>query len=140
MLAAILPVAMSQKTQLSLRALTWSNETQDQRPRARCNLATQPKRGWQTRKTSVAGLLAVRWIAWLGLGFVANRFDVVPVRTDDEGGVVVRVVLRAQAGRTVVFAARLEGRAIESFDLPAILGRERQVKMRRLLRGLEQDQ
>ena len=76
----------------------------------------------------------------LGLGFVANHFDVVPVRTNDESCIVVRVVMRAQTRRTIVFAARLQSRAIESFDLPAILGRERQVKMRRLLLGLVQAQ
>ena len=31
----------------------------------------------------------------LGLGFVANHFDVVPVRTNDESCIVVRMVLRA---------------------------------------------
>jgi hypothetical protein len=66
----------------------------------------------------------------LGLGFVANHFDVVPVRTNDESCIVVRVVVRAQTRRTIVFATRLQSRAIESFDLLAILGRERQVKMR----------
>src|SRR5256714_10475269 len=72
----------------------------------------------------------------LGLGFVANHFDVVPVRTKDESHIVVRVIIRAQTRRTIVFATRLQSRAIESFDLLAILGRERQVKMRRLLLGL----
>ena len=76
----------------------------------------------------------------LGLGFVANHFDVVPVRTNDESCIVVRVVVRAQTRRTIVFATRLQSRAIESFDLLAILGRERQVKMRRLLLGLVQAQ
>ena len=77
---------------------------------------------------------------WLGLGFVANHFDVVPVRTDDESCVVVRVVLRAQTRCTVVFATCRHGGAIESFDLLAILGGERQVKRRRLLPGLVQAQ
>ena len=31
----------------------------------------------------------------LGIGFVANHFDVVPVRTNDESCIVVRVVVRA---------------------------------------------
>ena len=83
---------------------------------------------------------AVGFIDWLGLGFVANHFDVVPVRTNDESCIVVRVVVRAQTRRTIVFATRLQSRAIESFDLLAILGRERQVKMRRLLLGLVQAQ
>src|SRR6476659_9433271 len=63
-----------------------------------------------------------------------------PIRTDDESCIVVRVVLRAQTRRTIVFATRLHRRAIESFDLLAILGRERKVKRRRFLLGLEQDQ
>ena len=70
-----------------------------------------------------------------GLGFVADHFDVVPVRTDDESCIVICVVVRAQTRRTIVFAARLQSRAVEGFDLLAILGRERQVKMRRLLLG-----
>jgi hypothetical protein len=76
----------------------------------------------------------------LCLGFVANHFDVVPVRTNDESCVVIHVVVRAQTRRTIVFATRFQSGAIESFDLPAILGQERQVKVRRLLLGLEQAQ
>ena len=72
----------------------------------------------------------------LGFGFVANHFDVVPVRTNDESCIVVRVVVRAQTRRTIVFATRFHSRAIESVDLLAILGHERQVKMRRLLLSL----
>src|ERR1043165_3396984 len=75
-----------------------------------------------------------------GLGFVANHFDVVPVRTDDERCVVLPLVLRAQARCTIVFATRLERCTIERFDLLAILGLERNVEMRRLLFGLEQAQ
>jgi hypothetical protein len=74
------------------------------------------------------------------LGFVTDHFDVVSVRTNDESCIVVRVVVRVQTRRTIVFATRLQSRAIESFDLLAILGRERQVKMRRLLLGLVQAQ
>jgi hypothetical protein len=76
----------------------------------------------------------------LGLGLVANRFDVMPVRTDDESCIAVRVVVRAQTRRTIVLATRLQSRALEGFDLLAILGCERQVKMRRLLLGLVQAQ
>ena len=68
----------------------------------------------------------------LGVGFVTNRFDVVPVRTNDKSCIVVRVVVRAQTRRTIVLATRLQSRAIESFDLLAILGHERQVKSKRL--------
>ena len=69
----------------------------------------------------------------LRFSLVANHFDVVPVRIDHESGVVVRVVLRAQAGRAVIFATRLQRGAIKGVDLPAILRDERQMKMRRLL-------
>ena len=61
----------------------------------------------------------------LGLGFATNHFDVLPVRTNDESCIVIRVVARTQTRRTIVFATRLRSRAIASFDLLAILGRER---------------
>jgi hypothetical protein len=48
---------------------------------------------------------------------------------------VVRVVVRAQARPTVVFATRFQSCVIENIDLLAIPGFERQVKMRRLRRG-----
>ena len=51
-----------------------------------------------------------------GLGFVANHFDVVPIRTNDESCIVIRVVVRAQTRRTIVYATRLQRRAIESLD------------------------
>src|SRR5215469_633580 len=76
----------------------------------------------------------------LSLGFVANRFDVVAVRTNDESRIVVSVVVRAQTRRTIVSATRLQSRAIESIYLLVILGDERQVKMCRLLLGLVQAQ
>src|SRR5436853_7721853 len=82
----------------------------------------------------------VRSMEALRLRFLANHFDVVPVRTNDESCIVVRVVVRAQTGRTIVFATRLQSRAIESFDWLMILGRARQVKLRRFLLGLEQAQ
>src|SRR5690606_25698949 len=75
-----------------------------------------------------------------GLGFVADHLDIVPVRADDESRVVVRVVLRAQAGRAIVLAARCQSRAMEGVDLPAILRRERQVKIGGLLLSLEHAQ
>ena len=52
-----------------------------------------------------------------GLGFVADHFDVVPVRTNDESGIVVSVVARAQTRGTIVFATRFQSRAIEIFQL-----------------------
>src|SRR5690349_10124484 len=50
----------------------------------------------------------------------------------------MRMVLRSQAGRTVVLAARRQGGAMESFDERTLLGPERQVKTRRFLFRLEQ--
>ncbi len=47
----------------------------------------------------------------LDLGFVASHFDVVPVRTNDESCIVVRVLMPPQTGRTIVFTARLQSRA-----------------------------
>src|SRR5262245_1850958 len=70
-----------------------------------------------------------------GHRLLAHRFDVVPVRTNEEGGVVIPAVLRAQAWRPIVPGACRQRRAIESLDVLAILGRERQVKMRRFLAG-----
>ena len=67
---------------------------------------------------------------------MADHFDVVPVRTNDEGCIVARMVMRAQTRRTIVFTTCLQSCAIESFDLPTILSRERQVKVRRPLLGL----
>ena len=72
------------------------------------------------------------------LAFVANRFDVMPVWANDESCVVVTAVLWARARRTIVYATDFKGGAIESMDLLAILGDERQVQMRRLLLGLIQ--
>src|SRR5579862_6083194 len=66
----------------------------------------------------------------LDLGFVANHFDVVPVRTNDKSRIVVLVVVGPQTGRPIVLTPSLQRRAVESFDLMAILGGEGQVKMR----------
>ncbi len=71
---------------------------------------------------------------------MANHFDVVPVRINDEGRIVVRMVARAQTRRAIVFAARRQSRPMESLDLPAIPGGERQMKVRRLLLGLVEAQ
>ena len=81
------------------------------------------KKGWPVR--------AARRVS--GLGLVANHLDVVPVRTDHKSGVIVRVVVRAQTGRAIVFATRLQSCAMEAIDLMATPGHERQVKMCRLL-------
>jgi hypothetical protein len=43
---------------------------------------------------------------------MAYRLNVVPVGADDEGCIVVPAVLRAQSGRTIVLATRLQRSAI----------------------------
>src|SRR5687767_15361956 len=101
--------------------------------------APRPRRRGRTKGKSYS-LLACSCQFSSGLGFVANHFDVVSVRTNDESCIVVAAVLRAQTRRTIVLATRVQSRAIESLDLVSILGRERQVKVRRLLPGLEQTQ
>ena len=68
---------------------------------------------------------------------MANGFDVVTIRIENESGEVVGVVGRTKTGRTVVLAARLQGRLMEVCDLPAIDGGERQVKMGRPIFALE---
>ena len=72
----------------------------------------------------------------LDLGRVANRFNIVPVRTDDESCVIIGMVARAQAGRAIVFATGLQGCAVEGVDLLTIFGGEGQMKMGRRLLGL----
>src|SRR4051812_5831829 len=84
----------------------------------------------------IAGRCIERWKS--GLRFVANHLDVVPVQANDERRIVVRVVVGAQAGRTVVLATRLKRGAMESIHLAAITGHKSQVKVRRFLVCLEQ--
>src|SRR5690348_5138683 len=71
---------------------------------------------------------------------MANHFDVVSVRANDECCIVFPAVVRTQTGRAIVLGARLQRRAMESLHLLAILGHERQVEMRRLLLGWEEAQ
>ena len=71
---------------------------------------------------------------------MANHFDVVPVWAYDECGIVVRLVVRAQTRRTIVFAASGQRRAIKRVDLLAILSDEGDVKMGWLFDGLKQTQ
>lgn len=71
---------------------------------------------------------------------MADHFDVVSVRPDDKSCIVFPAVVRAQAGRAIVLAARCQRCAMKSLDLLAMLGDERQVKVRGRLVGLEQAQ
>lgn len=71
---------------------------------------------------------------------MTHRLNIVPVRAYDERCIIVGVVLGTQTRCTIVFATRLQRRAIEGINLLASLRRKCQVKLRRLLVGLEQAQ
>ena len=71
---------------------------------------------------------------------MANRFDIVSVWTNDESGVVIRMIVRAQTGGTVVSSAGFECSVIEGVHLPPISGRECQMQWRRFFVALEQAQ
>ena len=58
---------------------------------------------------------------------MAHRLDVVAFGVDDKGAVVVRVVLRAQAGGSVVLASGADGGGIKGVHLGAGLGLPGQV-------------
>jgi hypothetical protein len=53
----------------------------------------------------------------LGVWGVTHRLNVVPIWADDEGAVVVRVVLWPQARGSIVFAAGCERRRVKLSDL-----------------------
>src|SRR3569833_4633975 len=53
---------------------------------------------------------------------IRDGFDVVPVRIEDEGGVVVFAVFGAHAWFAIVLSARLDGCRIEGIDLLAAVG------------------
>ena len=59
---------------------------------------------------------------------VADRLDVVAVRIEDEGGVVVRGVLWAEAGGAVVHSSGGDGRDVERVDRGAVVALERDVR------------
>ena len=46
-------------------------------------------------------------------GGVASSFDIMAVRMEDEGAVIIRMLLRPQARRAVVTAARAERGLVE---------------------------
>src|SRR5690606_34883110 len=75
-----------------------------------------------------------------GLRAVAHRLDVVAVRADDEGGVVVRMIVRAQSRRAVVLAAGSDRGAVERVDLRVVPGGEGKVQRAGGRRGPVQPQ
>jgi hypothetical protein len=44
---------------------------------------------------------------------MADRLEIMPVEIEDERAVIIRMIMRAQAGRPVVLGPGLEGRFIE---------------------------
>ncbi|ODU19283.1 MAG: hypothetical protein ABS94_00020 [Variovorax sp. SCN 67-85] len=78
------------------------------------------------------GKTAQRSILWQ----MAYSLDVMTVRSNDEGGVIVRVVVRAQPWRTVVFAACFRRCTVERIDLAAALRCECKVQRNRTVRAL----
>ena len=48
--------------------------------------------------------------------FVTNDFDVVAVRIEDEGAVVVRMIVRPQTRRAVIFSSGSEGGLMKSVN------------------------
>src|SRR5947209_8490638 len=59
---------------------------------------------------------------------VTDRLDIVPVQVEHEGAVVVRMIMRANAGRAVVLPAGRQRRVVECVDAGAILHRNRDVQ------------
>src|SRR5262252_5962481 len=60
---------------------------------------------------------------------MADGLDVVAIRVEHEGAVVVRMVVPPQAGRAIVLSACRERGAIEGVDRGAVLGNERDVNL-----------
>src|SRR5271156_4055296 len=62
------------------------------------------------------------------LGLTTDRFDVVAVGVENEGGVVVRMVMRPQSGSAIVAASGAETSLIKRLDLGSRLGGEGHVQ------------
>src|SRR5262245_58534227 len=60
----------------------------------------------------------------------ADRFDVVAVGIEQEGGVISGAIVGAQTGAAVIAAASLEAGGVEAIDGGAIEGAERDVRTR----------
>ncbi len=66
---------------------------------------------------------------------MTHRLDIVTVRTDDEGGIVVGVVLRPHTRGPIVLASSGEGIPIELVNLAPGLCSEREVEWRGVAAG-----
>ena len=83
------------------------------------------------RSSSAAGMakpLTVRWNKRLRLGMMTDNLNIVTVRSNDEGRIVIGVIVRPNPRSPVVFASRSESLTIELVYLTSIVCREREVK------------
>jgi hypothetical protein len=76
----------------------------------------------RTRENKGSGILG--FLLWP----MADRFDVVAVRIEDESPIVVPMVLRAKPGTTVVAPTRRHGRLMEGINGGALIGSKRDVE------------
>ena len=77
-------------------------------------------------ESPVRGMCSEVLTASLDLRPVTHGFNIVTIRTDDKGAVVVRVVMRPQTRTPVVLAAGSDGAAIEVVDLtPSLCGKRK---------------
>jgi hypothetical protein len=59
---------------------------------------------------------------------MADRFNVVAVRIEDEGPIVARMVLGSKPGSAVVAPTRPHGRLMEGINGEAVIGSKRDVE------------
>jgi hypothetical protein len=59
---------------------------------------------------------------------MADRFDVVAVRIEDEGPIVARMILRAKPRTAVVAPTRRDGRLMEGINGETVIGSKRDVE------------
>jgi hypothetical protein len=59
---------------------------------------------------------------------MADRFNVVAVRIEDEGSIVARMVLGAKPRTAIVAPTRREGRLMEGINGGAVVGGERDME------------
>ena len=64
---------------------------------------------------------------------MADSLNIMAIRPDDEGRIVIGVVVRPYARRPIIFSSRSESGMIERVDLPSILSCECDVKRHRLI-------
>jgi hypothetical protein len=76
----------------------------------------------RTRENKESGILG--FLLWP----MADRFNVVAVRIEDEGPIVARMVLRSKPGSAVVAPTRRDGRLMEGINSGAVICSKRDVE------------